>query len=150
MIKLRLPAHKKLKGDGEKEFTPGMVVQTTVGRVVFNDILHAKMPFYNLTLGQKQLQGIIADCYQILGRRETIACSTDEGPGLPRVDPLGPVVRHRRPKTPATKDAIIAEAEKEVAKATTSSTSAGSSPTRSGTTRSSTPGPTPASGSPPR
>ena len=30
------------------------------------------MPFYNLALGQKQLQGIIADCYQILGRRETI------------------------------------------------------------------------------
>ena len=55
MIKLRLPAHKKLKGEGEKEFTPGMVVTTTVGRVIFNDILHPKMPFYNLTLGQKQL-----------------------------------------------------------------------------------------------
>ena len=49
-----------------------MVVKTTVGRVIFNDILHPKMPFYNLTLGQKQLQGIIADCYQLLGRRETI------------------------------------------------------------------------------
>ena len=44
LIKLRLPAHKKLKGDGDKEFSPGMVVQTTVGRVVFNDILHGKMP----------------------------------------------------------------------------------------------------------
>src|SRR6476469_8570888 len=72
MIKLRLPAHKKLKGDGEKEFTPGMVIKTTVGRVIFNDILHPKMPYYNLALGQKQLQGIIADCYQILGRAETI------------------------------------------------------------------------------
>ena len=71
-IKLRLPAHKKLKGDGEKEFTPGMILKTTVGRVIFNDILHAKMPYYNLALGQKQLQGIIADCYQILGRAETI------------------------------------------------------------------------------
>ena len=30
------------------------------------------MPYYNLALGQKQLQGIIADCYQILGRAETI------------------------------------------------------------------------------
>ena len=28
----------------------------------FNDILHAKMPFYNLTLGQEQVQSIIADC----------------------------------------------------------------------------------------
>src|SRR5262249_23149944 len=72
MIKLRLPAHKRRKGDGDKEFTPGMVIRTTVGRVIFNDILHPKMPFYNMALGQKQLQGIIADCYQLLGRRETI------------------------------------------------------------------------------
>ena len=75
-IKLRLPGHERLRGDGEKEFSPGMIVPTTVGRVVFNDILHPRMPFYNLTLGQKQLQSIIADCYQILGRRETIALWT--------------------------------------------------------------------------
>ena len=78
-----------------------MVVQTTVGRVVFNDILHRKMPFYNLTLGQKQLQGIIADCYQILGRRETISLlDRMKDLGLPRIDPLGPVVRDRRPQDP--------------------------------------------------
>ncbi len=117
LIKLRLPAHKKLKGDGDKEFSPGMVVQTTVGRVVFNDILHGKMPFYNLTLGQKQLQGIIADCYQILGRRETISL-------LDRMKDLGFRESTRSGlsfatddlKTPLTKDQIIAEAEKEVAK----------------------------------
>ena len=72
MIKMRLPGHKRLRGDGEKEFTPGMVVSTTVGRVIFNDMLPQKMPYYNNALGQKQLQGIIADCYQMLGRRETI------------------------------------------------------------------------------
>jgi len=72
MINMRLPSHKKLRGDGEKGFTPGMVIKTTTGRVIFNDILHVKMPFYNQALGQKQLQSIIADCYQILGRAETI------------------------------------------------------------------------------
>jgi len=41
-IKMRLPAHKKLKGEGEKEFTPGMVITTTTGRVIFNDILHPR------------------------------------------------------------------------------------------------------------
>src|SRR5271167_3723916 len=117
MIKLRLPAHKRLRGDGEKEFSPGMIVHTTVGRVVFNDILHARMPFYNLTLGQKQLQGIIADCYQILGRRETIAL-------LDRMKDLGFRESTRSGlsfatddlKTPISKDHIIAEAEKEVQK----------------------------------
>ena len=52
-------------------------------------------------------------------------------------------------KTPASKDAILAEAEKEVGKAA-STTTAASSPSRNGTTRSSTPGPTPASRSPRR
>ncbi|MGC8638628.1 MAG: DNA-directed RNA polymerase subunit beta' [Isosphaeraceae bacterium] len=117
LIKLRLPAHKRLRGDGEKEFSPGMVVKTTVGRVIFNDILHHKMPYYNLTLGQKQLQGIIADCYQILGRRETIAL-------LDRMKDLGFRESTRSGlsfatddlKTPTSKDHIIAEAEKEVQK----------------------------------
>ncbi|QEH32432.1 DNA-directed RNA polymerase subunit beta' [Aquisphaera giovannonii] len=115
-IKLRLPAHRKLKGEGEKEFTPGMVVRTNVGRVMFNDILHPKMPFYNMTLGQKQLQGIIADCYQILGRRETISL-------LDRMKDLGFRESTRSGlsfatddlKTPKSKDQIIADAEKEVA-----------------------------------
>ncbi|AMV36403.1 DNA-directed RNA polymerase subunit beta' [Planctomyces sp. SH-PL62] len=115
LIKLRLPANRKLKGEGEKEFTPGMVVTTTVGRVVFNDILHPRMPYYNLTLGQKQLQSIIADCYQILGRRETIAL-------LDRMKDLGFRESTRSGlsfgtddlRTPSTKDTIIADAEKEV------------------------------------
>ena len=117
MIKLRLPASRRLRGDGDKEFKPGMIINTTVGRVVFNDILHPRMPFYNLTLGQKQLQSIIADCYQILGRRETIAL-------LDRMKDLGFRESTRSGlsfatddlKTPISKDAIIAEAEKEVAK----------------------------------
>src|SRR5271163_4934950 len=117
MINLRLPASRRLRGDGEKEFTPGMIIKTTVGRVVFNDILHPRMPFYNLTLGQKQLQSIIADCYQILGRRETISL-------LDRMKDLGFRESTRSGlsfatddlKTPPSKDAIIAEAEKEVSK----------------------------------
>jgi DNA-directed RNA polymerase subunit beta' len=119
MINLRLPAHRRLRGDGEKEFKPGMIIRTTVGRVIFNDILHPRMPFYNMTLGQKQLQSIIADCYQILGRRETIGL-------LDRMKDLGFRESTRSGlsfatddlKTPPSKDAIISEAEKEVAKQT--------------------------------
>jgi DNA-directed RNA polymerase subunit beta' len=115
-IKLRLPPHKKLKGEGEKEFTPGMVIRTTVGRVVFNDILHAKMPFYNLALGQKQLQGIIADCYQILGRAETINLLDNmKDVGFRESTRSGLSFATDDLKTPLSKDAILAEAEKEVA-----------------------------------
>ena len=151
MIKLRLPAHKKLKGDGEKEFTPGMVVKTTVGRVIFNDILHAKMPFYNLALGQKQLQGIIADCYQILGRRETINLLDDmKDLGFRESTRSGLSFATDDLKTPDDQGRDPRRGREGGRQGRPSSTSAGSSPSRSGTTRSSTPGPTPASGSPPR
>src|SRR5581483_1616966 len=118
MIKLRLPAHKRLKGEGEKEFTPGMVIKTTVGRVIFNDILHPKMPFYNLALGQKQLQGIIADCYQILGRAETINLLDNmKDLGFRESTRSGLSFATDDLKTPSSKHKIIEDTEKEVAKA---------------------------------
>src|SRR6185312_2875676 len=115
-IKLRLPAHKRLRGDGEKEFSPGMIITTTVGRVVFNDILHPKMPYYNMALGQKQLQGIIADCYQILGRRETIdLLDAMKDLGFRESTRSGLSFATDDLKTPSNKYNIIATAEKEVA-----------------------------------
>jgi len=85
--------------------------------VIFNDILAAEMPYDNLASGQTQLRGIIADCFRLLGRAET----TDL---LDNMKDLG----FREPtrsglsfatddlKAPASKDAILAEAEEEVAR----------------------------------
>jgi DNA-directed RNA polymerase subunit beta' len=118
MIKLRLPANRKLRGEGEKEFTPGGVIMTTVGRVIFNDILHPKMAYYNMALGQKQLQGIIADCYQLLGRGETIdLLDAMKDIGFRESTRSGLSFATDDLKTPASKDAILAEAEKDVLKA---------------------------------
>ncbi len=116
-IKMRLPAHKKLKGEGEKEFTPGMIVTTTIGRVIFNDILHAKMPYYNMALGQKQLQMIIADCYNLLGRRETIALLDNmKNLGFRESTRSGLSFATDDLKTPEAKQKILDDAEKEVVK----------------------------------
>ena len=117
MIKLRLPASRTLRGDGETEFKPGMIVKTTVGRVVFNDILHPRMPFYNLTLGQKQLESIIADCYQILGRRETTSLlDRMKDLGFREATRSGLSLATDDMKTAPSKDAIIAEAEQRALK----------------------------------
>src|SRR3954467_4440764 len=117
-IKLRLPAHKRLRGESEKEFTPGMVVATTVGRVVFNDILHPKMPYYNMALGQKQLQGIIADCYQILGRAATIHLLDDmKDLGFRESTRSGLSFATDDLKTPDGKSQILSEAEEGAAEA---------------------------------
>ncbi|MBP7933923.1 MAG: DNA-directed RNA polymerase subunit beta' [Phycisphaerae bacterium] len=48
------------------------IVETTVGRLIFNDILPAAMPMYNYPLSQKGCGRVIADCYHQLGRSATI------------------------------------------------------------------------------
>ena len=117
IIKMRL-ADRKLKGEGEKEFHPGSTISTTVGRVVFNDILHPKMPYYNLALGQKQLQAIIADCYQLLGRRQTIKLLDDmKDNGFRESTRSGLSFATDDLRTASNKEQILHDAEKEVAKA---------------------------------
>jgi DNA-directed RNA polymerase subunit beta' len=81
-IYVRLPIEKKVISEVrvEKDKTrteevmrkPNGLVATTVGRVLFNDILNPRMAFYDVSLSSKALSRIIADCYQLLGRRETI------------------------------------------------------------------------------
>jgi DNA-directed RNA polymerase subunit beta' len=82
-IRVRLPIEKRVISevpvDKDKtrveEITrdpKNLLVPTTVGRVIFNDILKPDMPYYDLALSGKHLSRIIADCYQLLGRRETI------------------------------------------------------------------------------
>ena len=74
-------------GQDEELPTAERLVDTTVGRVIFNDILPQGMPFYNLALRSSDLARIIADCYQMLGRRETIdAAGRHEADRLPPGD----------------------------------------------------------------
>jgi DNA-directed RNA polymerase subunit beta' len=69
-ITVRLPKDRRVKGDrGVKE---NNMVQTTVGRVLFNSMLPHGMPFYNIPLRSSDLAHVISDCYEILGRRSTI------------------------------------------------------------------------------
>jgi len=72
IVKLRLPKDKRVKGEGADVYRSGKLVQTTVGRVLFNDILHPSMAFYNLTMKSKDLANVISDCYLEMGRRATI------------------------------------------------------------------------------
>jgi DNA-directed RNA polymerase subunit beta' len=72
-IRLRLPAHIRVKGDAGYETSPNRIYETTVGRVVFNDILPEGMDFYNFITSKKALNRVVADCHARLGRVATIA-----------------------------------------------------------------------------
>src|SRR6478752_10642289 len=126
-IRVRLPIEKKVisevkdeKGGARAEELPRKpngLVRTTVGRVIFNDILHPKMAFYDLPLGSKYLSRIIADCYQILGRRETIALlDRMKETGFRESTRSGLSFAASDLRTPANKDAILKEKDKEVEK----------------------------------
>jgi DNA-directed RNA polymerase subunit beta' len=127
-IKVRMPIEKKVisevmfdkdkfKVEEIKRDSRNLLVDTTMGRVIFNDILHPEMAFYDLALSGKHLSRIIADCYQLLGRRDTIDL-------LDRMKEIGFRESTRSGlsfstddlKTPPDKEQIIRDAEKEVDK----------------------------------
>jgi DNA-directed RNA polymerase subunit beta' len=115
-VKLKLPPHRRLKSEtGDSK--PGEIIETTVGRVVFNEGLPKGMPFYNIPMRSSELAKVISDCYAILGRRQTIDLldemnkmgfreSTRSGLSFATDDLI----------TPPTKGRIIADAEKTVLK----------------------------------
>ncbi len=64
------------KGPVEKIAEHGRVV-TTVGRVLFADILHKGMPYYNCALGKKGCARVIDDVYLYCGKPATIQLLDD-------------------------------------------------------------------------
>ncbi|MBN1590631.1 MAG: DNA-directed RNA polymerase subunit beta' [Pirellulales bacterium] len=69
-IKVRIPDNYPVKST--RPHAPGELLKTTVGRVLFNDMLPEGMPYYNMPMRSRELAGVISDCYAILGRRATI------------------------------------------------------------------------------
>jgi DNA-directed RNA polymerase subunit beta' len=100
-----------------RQVRAGRLIETTVGRCIFNDILSPQMPFYNTTMSQKALSRVISDCFSIVGSAETVDL-------LDRIKFLG--FKHTTLaglsfgltdlKIPAKKQAIIDETESRVAR----------------------------------
>ncbi|HEY2841785.1 MAG TPA: DNA-directed RNA polymerase subunit beta' [Pirellulales bacterium] len=116
-IRVRLPKHRRLKSEGDQVHKDGELIETTVGRVMFNDVLPGRMPFYNIPMRSSELAKVISDCYAIMGRRATIdllddmlrtgfRSSTRSGLSFATDDLI----------TPPTKAKIISDAEKTVLK----------------------------------
>ena len=50
----------------------GQIVDTTVGRILFNNVLPKEYPFVNQVINKSKLASIIADCYRRFGHHEVI------------------------------------------------------------------------------
>ena len=73
-IRIRINRDRIVESGKElaKPMPKNRIVETTVGRLIFNDILDRRMPFFNCPLSSKGASRVIADCYKELGRSETI------------------------------------------------------------------------------
>lgn len=114
-VRVKLPDGMRVKG--REDIAPGSVVQTTVGRVVFNSILPKGMPFYNEVMTSKKLAEVISDCYESLGRPATIDLLDDLNRlGFRQATRSGLSFATDDLLMPPNKKKVIEQAEKEVIK----------------------------------
>jgi DNA-directed RNA polymerase subunit beta' len=105
------------EGDGEQGAAHASVIETTAGRCIFNDILPAGMPFYNMTLAQKKLGRVISDCFEYAGSAETVTLlDLIKDLGFRYATLAGLSFGLTDLKIPLKKSEIIGETEKRVAK----------------------------------
>jgi DNA-directed RNA polymerase subunit beta' len=83
-IKVRLRAgqearyEKKSEADGKvvdalsyMPIVEGRIVETTIGRIIFNEALPEALRFKNYPMNKDRLRGVIAECFRIYGREKT-------------------------------------------------------------------------------
>jgi DNA-directed RNA polymerase subunit beta' len=103
----RVPSHD----DPEKR----VLLETTIGRAIFNDILPPGMPYYNYELSKRGISELISDCHRLLGRDATLVL-------LDRLKDLGFKSSTRAGlsfgksdiRVPDTKQAILDSTQKEI------------------------------------
>jgi DNA-directed RNA polymerase subunit beta' len=114
-IKVRLPAKRQLKAGVDADLKPGGLIDTTVGRVLFNIVLPEGMPFYDAPMRSSGLANVISDCYELLGRRSTIDLLDDMNRlGFRESTRSGLSFATDDLITPASKLTIVSAAEKSV------------------------------------
>jgi DNA-directed RNA polymerase subunit beta' len=117
IIKVRLPKEKTVKGEGAEDYKPGRLVTTTVGRVMFNDVLQPQMAFYNITMKGRDLANVMSDCYQLMGRKATIELLDNmKELGFHQATESGMSFAASDLKTAPNKDKVIGDAETSVLK----------------------------------
>ena len=116
-VRLKLPEDVRFRAaDGEKA-GPGSIHGTSVGCVIFNDILPEGMDFYGMPMNGKGLNRVVSDCYDHLGRQATVGLldrMKDLGFHYATISGLSFSADDLR--VPPTKEKVISTAEGQVEK----------------------------------
>src|SRR5213075_2869482 len=52
-------------------------LKTTVGRILFNEVLPSSMPYFNYELDKKGIQDVINRCHRLCGKEHTLRLLDD-------------------------------------------------------------------------
>ncbi len=94
----------------------GQIIDTTVGRILFNDTLPKSYPFVNQVINKSKLSSVIADCYRRFGHYEVIQLLDRlKEVGFEEATKAGLSIAIDDVQIPPSKGEMLEEARKEVA-----------------------------------
>jgi DNA-directed RNA polymerase subunit beta' len=76
IIHLQEPIHARVGGNDE-EGVPPKLIDTTVGRILFNEVVPEQLGYVNLDMTKGELSKLIARCLDVVGPKETAALADD-------------------------------------------------------------------------
>ncbi|MPZ49114.1 MAG: DNA-directed RNA polymerase subunit beta' [Dehalococcoidia bacterium] len=96
--------------------TGNQLIETTVGRIFFNEALSEEIPFVNETLDSKALKAVVQECYKTLGMDRTSEIVDQiKNIGFHYATKSGVTISVSEIKVPEEKAGILVAAEQEVA-----------------------------------
>jgi DNA-directed RNA polymerase subunit beta' len=95
--------------------TDGDLIETTVGRILFNEALPEEIGFRNDTMDSKALKRVVQDCYRVLGMDGTSEIVDNlKDIGFKYATRSGVTISVSEIKVPAEKASILDKAEQEI------------------------------------
>jgi DNA-directed RNA polymerase subunit beta' len=96
--------------------TDGQLIDTTVGRIIFNEVLPEELSFRNEVLDKKDLKDLVAECYRKLGMEHTAEMvDAIKNVGFHYATQSGMTIAINDLKVPAEKAKLLAEADARIA-----------------------------------
>jgi DNA-directed RNA polymerase subunit beta' len=94
----------------------GQRVRTSVGRIIFNDVLPPELGFYNKAIDKSGLKQIVTDCYKLLSNEDTAAVLDSlKQLGFRYATKSGITIAKNDIEVPQSKQKLLEEAEERIA-----------------------------------
>ncbi len=114
---VRAEKDKKKAGAQKEGYKPKLTIETTVGRIMFNELLPEGFGYVNKTLDKKQTGTVISDCFKYFGQHRTVILLDDvKDLGFKYATLAGISISLSDLVVPSQKEEIIKNAKQDVAK----------------------------------